>query len=44
MFWESSVILGPWEQLFLSVTAGRLMFYLCQDVWVEKVMVLGSEK
>lgn len=37
MFWESLVTLSPWEQLFLSATAGKLMFYLCQDM-----VVVGS--
>lgn len=41
MYWVSSVSLVSWEQLFLSMRVGKPMFYLCQDVWVEKVMVKG---
>lgn len=41
MYWVSSVSLVSWEQLFLSMRVGKLMSYLCQDVWVEKVTVKG---
>lgn len=41
MYWVPSVSLVSWEQLFLSMRVGKLMFHLCQNVWVEKVMVKG---
>lgn len=39
MFWVSLVTVGRWEQLLLSMTAGKLIVCLCQDVQVEKVVV-----